>query len=50
MGYEVRKRDERTQGSINNSGAEMRVKDDYTVILGVRVRRKEVGGSTKIWQ
>lgn len=37
MGDEVRKRDERTQGNINNPGAEMRVKYDYTVILGVRV-------------
>lgn len=45
MGYEVRRRDEMTQGSPR---AEMRVKHDYTVILGVRVRGKEDSVSTKI--
>lgn len=43
---EVMKRNERT--SINNPGAEMRVKYGYTVILGVMARGNEHGSSTKI--
>lgn len=50
MGYKVRKRDGKTQSSINNPGTEIRVKYDYTVILGIRVRGKKDDGSTKIWK
>lgn len=47
VGYKVRKRDGKTQGSINNPGTEIRVKYDYTVILGIRVMGKKDGGSTR---
>lgn len=50
MGYEVRKGNEMTQGSINHPGTEVEVKYDYTVILRVMVRGKEDGGSIRIWK